>query len=65
VSFPVVAGTHGALAGQVSGNSELGLLLTPTDAATEAADGYLTASEIEALKLNANWVILSACNTWR
>jgi CHAT domain-containing protein len=55
--------THGALAGQVSGNSEPGLLLTPPDKATEADDGYLSASEIAALKLDADWVILSACNT--
>jgi len=27
------------------------------------ADGYLLASEIAALKLDADWVILSACNT--
>jgi CHAT domain-containing protein len=26
-------------------------------------DGYLSASEIAALKLDADWVILSACNT--
>jgi CHAT domain-containing protein len=55
--------THGALAGQVSGNSEPGLLLTPPDTATETDDGYLSASEIAALKLDADWVILSACNT--
>jgi len=55
--------THGALAGQVSGNSEPGLLLTPPDKATERDDGYLSASEITALKLDADWVILSACNT--
>jgi CHAT domain-containing protein len=55
--------THGALAGQVSGNSEPGLLLTPPDEATEIDDGYLSASEIAALKLDADWVILSACNT--
>ena len=55
--------THGALAGQVSGNSEPGLLLTPPDTATEGDDGYLSASEIAALKLDADWVILSACNT--
>jgi CHAT domain-containing protein len=53
--------THGALAGQVSGNS--GLLLTPPDTATESDDGYLSASEVAALKLDADWVILSACNT--
>ena len=55
--------THGALAGQVSGSSEPGLLLTPPDNATETDDGYLSASEIAGLKLDADWVILSACNT--
>jgi CHAT domain-containing protein/tetratricopeptide (TPR) repeat protein len=55
--------THGALSGQVSGSSEPGLLLTPPDKATEIDDGYLSASEIAALKLDADWVILSACNT--
>ena len=55
--------THGALAGQVSGNSEPGLLLTPPQSPSEQDDGYLTDSEIAALKLDADWVILSACNT--
>jgi CHAT domain-containing protein len=55
--------THGALAGQVGGNSEPGLVLTPPDTATERDDGYLSASEIAQLKLDADWVILSACNT--
>jgi CHAT domain-containing protein len=55
--------THGALAGQVSGDSEPGLLLTPPENATETDDGYLSASEIAGLKLDADWVILSACNT--
>ena len=31
--------------------------------ATADDDGYLTASEIAGLKLDADWVILSACNT--
>jgi CHAT domain-containing protein len=26
-------------------------------------DGYLSASEVATLKLDADWVILSACNT--
>jgi CHAT domain-containing protein len=55
--------THGALAGQVGGNSEPGLILTPPDTATERHDGYQSASEIAQLKLDADWVILSACNT--
>jgi CHAT domain-containing protein len=55
--------THGALAGQVSGASEPGLILTPPEEASELDDGYLTASEITGLRLDADWVILSACNT--
>jgi CHAT domain-containing protein len=55
--------THGALAGELKGTSEPGLLLTPPDAASEEDDGYLSASEIAGLKLDADWVILSACNT--
>ena len=38
-------------------------MLTPPDVPTEADDGLLTASEIATLKLNADWVVLSACNT--
>ena len=55
--------THGALAGQVRGSIEPGLVLTPPAAATPADDGYLSSSEISGLKLNADWVVLSACNT--
>jgi len=55
--------THGMLAGQIVHTFEPGLILTPPETATEADDGYLTASEITDLKLDADWVILSACNT--
>ncbi len=55
--------THGVLAGQLDPKSEPGLILTPPEMASETDDGYLTASEIAALKLDADWVILSACNT--
>ena len=55
--------THGTLAGQLSGTTEPGLILTPPDKATREDDGYLSASEIAGLKLDADWVILSACNT--
>jgi CHAT domain-containing protein/Tfp pilus assembly protein PilF len=55
--------THGALSGQVRGSIEPGLVLTPPAAATPGDDGYLSTSEISQLKLNADWVVLSACNT--
>ena len=59
--------THGLLATearQVSqGLAEPALLLTPPTQATEDDDGLLTASEVAQLKLDADWVILSACNT--
>jgi CHAT domain-containing protein len=55
--------THGVLAGQLSGTREPGLILTPPATATEQDDGYLSGSEIAGLKLDADWVILSACNT--
>ena len=42
---------------------EPGLLLTPPATASKEDDGYLTASEIAGLKLDADWVILLACNT--
>jgi len=59
--------THGVLAGQWRGLAEPGLILTPPKdrdtADLEKDDGYLSASEIAQLKLNADWVVLSACNT--
>jgi len=55
--------THCALPGEIAGNAEPGLIMTPPDTPSREDDGYLTASEIAALKLDADWVILSACNT--
>ena len=55
--------THGMMAGEVGGVGEPGLILTPPKAGTLDDDGYLAASEIAKLRLNADWTILSACNT--
>ena len=54
--------THGLLSG-VMGVAEPALVLTPPAQGTERDDGLLTASEVAQLKLGAEWVILSACNT--
>jgi CHAT domain-containing protein len=55
--------THGLLGGEIKGLVEPGLVLTPPVNASEADDGFLAASEVAQLKLNADWVVLSACNT--
>jgi CHAT domain-containing protein/tetratricopeptide (TPR) repeat protein len=55
--------THGTLANQLMGVAEPGLILTPPSRASDDDDGYLSASEIAGLRLDADWVILSACNT--
>ena len=60
--------THGLLAGDVAEmakrQGEPALVLTPPKTPKDADDdGLLTASEVTQLKLNADWVILSACNT--
>ena len=55
--------THGLVAGDLDGINEPALVLTPPPVATPADDGLLTASEIATLKLDADWVVLSACNT--
>ena len=55
--------THGLVSGEVRGVAEPALVLSPPETATTEDDGVLTASEVAELKLDAEWVILSACNT--
>lgn len=55
--------THGLMAGQLKHSNEPGLVLTPPKQPSGENDGYLSASEIAQLKLNSDWVLLSACNT--
>jgi CHAT domain-containing protein/Flp pilus assembly protein TadD len=59
--------THGLVAGEVEKfakvKAEPALALTIPDKPADLDDGLLTASEIAQLKLNAEWVVLSACNT--
>ena len=43
--------------------AEPALVLTIPDNPNELDDGLLQASEVSQLKLNADWVVLSACNT--
>ena len=59
--------THGLLAGETAlfakARAEPALLLTPPAEASEENNGLLTASEVAQLNLNADWVVMSACNT--
>jgi CHAT domain-containing protein len=64
--------THGLLSGEsaaiLKARAEPALILTPprdgaTPAELEDDNGLLTASEVAQLELDADWVVLSACNT--
>jgi len=55
--------THGLVAGDVKGLAEPSLALSIPKQPSDLDDGLLTASEVAQLKLNADWVVLSACNT--
>ena len=61
--------THALVAGEIRASvAEPAIVLTPpSDEARledlEVDDGLLTASEVSLLKVDADWVILSACNT--
>jgi CHAT domain-containing protein len=55
--------THGLVPGDIDGLTQPALALTAPDIAGVKGDGLLTMSKILALKLDADWVVLSACNT--
>ena len=59
----VAFATHGLVGGEISGLAEPALVLSPPDEATEEDDGLLKASEVAQLKMNADIIMLSACNT--
>jgi CHAT domain-containing protein len=55
--------THGLVPGEINGLTQPALALTAPAVSQVDGDGLLTMGEILALKLNADWVVLSACNT--
>jgi len=62
--YRVVAfATHGLLPGELKCKGEPALALTPPATGTADEDGLLDAGEVAQLKLDADWVVLSACNT--
>ena len=59
----VAFATHGLLADGLPGLAEPALVFTPPETPTALDDALLTASEAAQLKLSADLVILSACDT--
>ncbi len=55
--------THGLVASDLEDLAEPALVMTPPETATKIDDGLLTASEVATIRLNADLVVLSACNT--
>jgi CHAT domain-containing protein/tetratricopeptide (TPR) repeat protein len=62
--FKVLAfATHGLVPGELNGLSQPALALSSPAVTGNGGDGLLTMEEILGLKLDADWVVLSACNT--
>lgn len=55
--------THGLIPGDLNGLEQPALALSAPEVAGVEGDGLLTMEEILRMKLNADWVVLSACNT--
>ena len=62
--YRVVAfATHGLVPGDLEGLTQPALALSSPDVTGVAIDGLVTMEDVLGLKLNADWVVLSACNT--
>ena len=60
----IMFSTHGLVPGELMGLTQPALALSAPDVSGEKeGDGLLTMNKILELKLNADWVVLSACNT--
>jgi CHAT domain-containing protein len=55
--------THGLLPGDLDGLTEPALALTAPEVAGVDGDGLLAMDDILALRLDADWAVLSACNS--
>ncbi len=59
----VMFATHGLVPGEMPGLYQPALALSNPALSGDGEDGMLTMEEILGLKLRADWVVLSACNT--
>jgi CHAT domain-containing protein len=55
--------THGLVEGDLDGLDEPALALSSPAVTGNDEDGLLTMSEVLSLRMNADWTVLSACNT--
>ncbi len=55
--------THGLVPGELDGLAEPALAMTAPEIAGVPGNGLLGMADILALKLDADWIVLSACNT--
>ena len=55
--------THGLVSGDLDGLRQPALAMSSPKVTESDEDGLLTMDEIMALRLDADWIILSACNT--
>lgn len=59
----IVFATHGLVPGDLDGLTQPALALSAPSVAKVEGDGLLTMEKILSLRLTADWVVLSACNT--
>ena len=59
----IMFATHGLMSGEIPGLHQPALALSNPAITGDGDDGMLTMEEILGLKLNAEWVVLSACNS--
>ena len=63
-TYRVIAfATHGLAIGDLDGLNQPALALSNPELTGESNDGLLTMLEILGLQMNADWIVLSACNT--
>lgn len=55
--------THGLVPGELNGLTQPALAMSSPEVTGDQDDGLLTMDRVIALKLDADWVVLSACNT--
>ena len=59
----IVFASHALVPGDLDGLNQSAIALSAPSVTEDDEDGLLTMGEVMKLKLNADWVVLSACNT--